>query len=160
MSGTKRAFLWLMAAFYVLAGTYHFLSPDFYAEMVPSYLPWPRALVYVSGASEVLLGLLLPWPALTPLAAWGTIALLCAVFPANLHMALHHVQPAHAPAWLHPTPLGLWLRLPLQAVLIAWAYVYTRPQPWSSAARSGPSMATSTSWSRSSSSPKHSHTGA
>src|SRR5207248_11723419 len=89
---------------------------------VPPYLPWPLALVIISGLAEMGLGALLLAPRWSALAAWGLIALLIAVFPANLHMALH--------PWLYPWASAalLWLRLPLQALLIAWAYWHTRPE--------------------------------
>ena len=79
------------------------------------YLPWPVALVYISGVAEILLGTLLMLPRTSRLAGWGLIALLVAVFPANIHMALHPE--------LYPTmsPRALWIRLPLQGVLIALA---------------------------------------
>lgn len=114
---------WLCGVLFVAAGVNHFVRPDFYVRIVPPYLPWPRELVLVSGVAEVLLGVLLLIPRTTVLAAWGLIALLIAVFPANLHMALHTGQYPEVPAW------ALWLRLPMQGVLIAWAWWYTRPSP-------------------------------
>ncbi len=111
---------WLCGVLFVAAGVNHFVRPDFYVRIVPPYLPWPRELVLVSGVAEVLLGVLLLIPRTTVLAAWGLIALLIAVFPANLHMALHTGQYPEVPA------RALWLRLPLQGVLIAWAWWYTR----------------------------------
>ena len=116
----KRALLWLMGAFYGFAGAMHFARPDYYMPMMPPYLPWHLELVYISGVCEVLLGVLLLIPRWTSAAAWGLIALLIAVFPANLHMALHTELYPHVP------PALLWARLPLQGVLIAWAYWFTR----------------------------------
>ena len=88
--------------------------------MMPDYLPSHVLLVQSSGVAEVILGAALLVPRLERLAAWGILALLVAVFPANLHMALHPDRfPAMAPAML-------WLRLPLQLPLLAWAWVYTR----------------------------------
>jgi len=115
----KRIMMWLMAILFVLAGINHFVNPEFYVKIMPPYLPWHLELVYVSGVFEVLLGVLLPIRKWTNLAAWGLIALLIAVFPANLHMALNSEH--------YPTisPVALWLRLPLQGVLIAWAYWFT-----------------------------------
>jgi uncharacterized membrane protein len=112
----KRVLKWLLGLLFVLAGINHFLRPDFYVRIMPPYLPWHLELVYVSGLFEVLLGVLLLIPKTSSLAAWGLIALLIAVFPANIHMALN--------TSLYPTidPLLLWLRLPLQGVLVAWAY--------------------------------------
>ena len=113
----------VMAAFYVLAGVNHFLHPAVYLKIMPPYLPWHRPLVELSGACEIGLGLLLLAPRWTRWASWGLIALLIAVFPANVHMAIH-------PELYPGIPVAaLWARLPLQAVLIAWAYWHTRPGP-------------------------------
>lgn len=87
---------------------------------MPPYLPWHLALVYISGVAEIGLGALLLFEQWSVLAAWGLMALLIAVFPANIHMALHPALFSWA------SPINLWLRLPLQGVLIAWAYWYTR----------------------------------
>jgi uncharacterized membrane protein len=115
-----------MAAFYVVAGLNHFRDPAFYLPMMPPYLPWHHELVWLSGAAEVGLGLALLVPALRRVAAWGVIALLVAVFPANLHVAL-----ANVPIGGRAEGLGIWnwVRLPFQALLIAWAWVYTRGSP-------------------------------
>lgn len=130
MIWVRRASLVLMAALYVLAGTMHFVAPGFYVQMMPAYLPWHLALVYVSGVCEIALGLGLLVPRLRRIAAWGVILLLIAVFPANVNMAVHSIVPAGLPAWMPPPrPSGLWLRLPMQLVLIAWAYLHTRPDP-------------------------------
>lgn len=116
----KRFMHWLLGLLFVVAGVFHFLRPDFYVRIMPPYLPWHRELVFLSGMCEVALGVLLLVPRYTPLAAWGLIALLIAVFPANVHMALH---PSLYPEF---GPLVWWLRLPLQGVLIAWVYWFTR----------------------------------
>ena len=123
----KRVLLCVLGVFFVLAGVTHFAAPAFYTDIVPPYLPFPLALVYVSGACEMALGALVLVPATRALAAWGLVALLLAVFPANINQAVYEVPLRHAPAWLPPpTPLGLWLRLPVQFVLIAWALWYAR----------------------------------
>ncbi len=119
----KRASLWLMAAFYVVAGVNHFRSPEFYLAIMPPYLPWHLELVYLSGVAEIALGLALLVPALRVWAAWGVIALLVAVFPANLHQALHDVPMAGSTESLGALR---WVRLPFQAVFIAWAWWHTR----------------------------------
>jgi uncharacterized membrane protein len=111
----------LFAAFFIVAGVTHFTNRDFFIAIVPPYLPWPEALVYISGVAEILLGTLLAIPKTSGLAAWGLIALLIAVFPANIHMAMH-------PELYPTTPeTALLIRLPLQFVMIALAYWYTRP---------------------------------
>jgi uncharacterized membrane protein len=109
----------LLALFFVVAGINHFRQTGFYLRMMPPYVPWHLAMVQISGFAEILLGLLLLIPAASRTAAWGLIALLIAVFPANLQMALH---PETFPEF---SSRALWLRLPLQAVLIAWASWYT-----------------------------------
>jgi uncharacterized membrane protein len=111
----------LMAAFYIYAGVRHFRYPAFYLRMMPPYLPAHEWLNYISGAAEIILGLLLLVPRWSRWAAWGVIALLVAVFPANMQMALHPEQ------FTEFRPVFLYLRLPLQLVLIAWAYWHTRP---------------------------------
>lgn len=120
MRRIKLVLKYLLALFFVLAGLNHFRSPDFYVSIMPPYLPWHLALVYISGVAEVGLGVLLLFNRWSGLAAWGLIALLIAVFPANIHMALH------PELYVYASPLSLWLRLPFQGVLIAWAYWYTR----------------------------------
>jgi uncharacterized membrane protein len=124
MTWIKTGSLWLMAAFYLFAGVNHFANPDFYLPMMPPYLPWHEALVFLSGVAEVIVGVGLLIPRTRLLAAWATIALLVAVFPANIHMAIADV-PIGAP----PESAGVmrWVRLPLQFVLMAWAWWYTRP---------------------------------
>lgn len=110
---------YLFAALFLIAGIGHFVQTDFYLRIMPPYLPYPRALVLLSGAAEVALGGLLLVPKYSRPAAWGLIALLVAVFPANVHVFLHQdAFPLH--------PLVHLLRLPLQGVLILWAYAYTR----------------------------------
>ena len=118
----KLGLRYLLALLMVFAGVMHFVRPRGFARIVPRYLPAPMLLVYVSGAAEILLGVGLLLPATQRWAAWGLIALYVAVFPANVNMAVNHIGFGRdpGPLWL------LWLRLPLQLVLIAWAYGYTR----------------------------------
>ena len=112
---------YLLAVFFVLAGFNHFINPNFYLKIMPPYLPWHLLLVYLSGFFEIALGILLLIPKFTPIAAWGLIALLIAIFPANIHMAVNHeLFPEYR-------VLTLWLRLPLQFVLMALSYWYTLP---------------------------------
>jgi uncharacterized membrane protein len=123
LSLPKRVLLYLMGLFYVVAGVNHFLNPDFYVAIMPPYLPAHLELVYLSGVAEIALGVAVLIPRYRVLAAWGLIALLIAVFPANLHVALHDI-----PVGGSTEGLGIWnwVRLPLQLVLIAWAWWYTR----------------------------------
>jgi len=115
---SKRIGRWLLAALFVVAGLGHFLRTDSFVKMMPSYLPLHRTLVIVSGVFEVVLGILLLVPRFSRLAAWGIIALLVAVFPANIHIYRHQE--------LFPLPpIAHLLRLPMQGVLILWAFAYT-----------------------------------
>ena len=110
---------WVFAALFIAAGILHFVKTEFYMRIMPPYLPYHRALVLLSGVFEVALGILLLVPRTSRLAAWGLIALLVAVFPANVFMAQH-------PEQFHLSPTLLLLRLPLQGLLILWGYAYTR----------------------------------
>ncbi len=112
----------LLGLFFVVAGAGHFLKPAMYLQIMPPYIPFPLAMIYVSGACEILFGLGLLIPKTSRLAAWGLILLLLAVFPANIHMALHPDQFSDIPKW------ALFARLPLQGVLILWAYWFTKPR--------------------------------
>ncbi len=110
------------ALFFVLAGVNHFIDPAFYLKIMPPYLSWHYELVILSGIAEVVLGIALLIPKLSRIAAWGIIALLIAVFPANLHMAMHPELYSDIPV------VALWIRLPIQGLLILWAYWYTRSE--------------------------------
>jgi uncharacterized membrane protein len=121
MSTSKRVLLWIMAGFYVLAGVMHFARPDFYRPMMPPYLPWHDLLIFLSGVAEVGLGIAVLIPSLRPLAAWGIVVLLVAIFPANIHIALYDVPVFGA---REGAGIGNWIRLPFQGVLIAWALWY------------------------------------
>lgn len=112
---------WLLAGFMASAGVRHFTHPAPFVQVVPPGLPVPVLLVALSGAAEIAGGVGLLVPAVRRPAAWGLIALFLAVFPANINMALHpRTLGMSFPPW------ALWVRLPLQLVLIAWAYHYTR----------------------------------
>ncbi|HXH70517.1 MAG TPA: MauE/DoxX family redox-associated membrane protein [Pyrinomonadaceae bacterium] len=120
MKIVKRLLKYLLAIGFVLAGINHFINADFYLKMMPSYLPAHLFLVYLSGVFEIALGVLLLIPKFTRFAAWGLIALLVAVFPANVFMAMN------AEIFSEFSPTALYLRLPLQIVLTAWAFWFTR----------------------------------
>ena len=111
---------YLLGAFFIAAGINHFWHTAFYVAMMPPYLPWPLVLVYLSGVAEFSLGALLLFKRWQFWAGWGLVALSVAVFPANLHMALH------PELFTQFSATRLWLRLPLQGVIIFWAWCYTR----------------------------------
>ena len=120
MSRIKAISKYVLAIFMIVAGTMHFVNPEFFLKIVPPYLPLHRELVLVSGVCEILLGVLLLIPKCSHLAAWGIIALLIAVFPANIYLFQNQdLMPA--------SPFVHFLRLPLQGVFILWAYWHTRP---------------------------------
>ncbi len=110
---------YLLAFGFVLAGINHFVNAEFYLKMMPPYLPAHLFLIYLSGIFQIALGILLLIPKYTRLAAWGLIALLIAVFPANVYMAMN------AEIFPEFSRTALYLRLPLQIVLIAWAFWFT-----------------------------------
>ena len=111
----------LLGVLFLLAGVMHFVVPGAYVRIVPEWLPSPRLIVLVSGVFEVLGGVGVLVPSTRRFAAWGLIALLVAVLPANVQMALDHATKWRSiPGWI------LWARLPLQLPLIWWAWVYTR----------------------------------
>ena len=106
----------LLGILFVGAGVCHFLFSGFYVGIMPTYLPWQQSLVYLSGVAEIVLGIAVLIPRLRYAAAWGLIALLVAIFPANIHMAINSDLFPIAP------PVVLWLRLPLQGAFMTWAY--------------------------------------
>ena len=109
----------MLAIFFVIAGAGHFLKTGAYLKIMPPSIPAPLPMIYISGVFEILLGLLVLPPKTRKLAGWGLSALLVAVFPANLHLALHPEIFPNIPAWMD------WARLPLQGLFIFWVYQAT-----------------------------------
>ncbi|MEO6588050.1 MAG: DoxX family membrane protein [Pyrinomonadaceae bacterium] len=122
MKTVKTILKYILAGAFIFAGIYHFINPPFYLRMMPPVLPAHLFLVYLSGAFEILFGVLLAIPKFSRLAAWLIIALLIAVFPANIYMAMN--------PQLFPeiSQTALYVRLPLQIILIAWAFWFTRKE--------------------------------
>ncbi|MFK7934989.1 MAG: MauE/DoxX family redox-associated membrane protein [Saprospiraceae bacterium] len=110
--------LYIMAAFYAYAGISHFRNPRFFLKITPKWVPQPERVNLIVGAIEIALGILLVIPATRSIGAWGVIALLIAVFPANI---FHHQMAREKGKFVIPT----LIRLPLQFLLIYWAYQYT-----------------------------------
>ncbi|HYV15918.1 MAG TPA: hypothetical protein VE972_07850 [Conexibacter sp.] len=111
----------LFAPVFVFAGILHFVIPRTYESIVPDWLPAHRELVYASGVAEIAAGAALLHPRTRRLGGVLSIATLVAVFPANVHMALNPGR--------YPVPggrLALYLRLPVQALFIAWARAAAR----------------------------------
>ncbi|HIB73723.1 MAG TPA: DoxX family protein [Candidatus Marinimicrobia bacterium] len=110
----------LMTLFYIMAGTNHFINPDWYVRIVPPILPFKTAIVYISGILEIILGTLLIFPKTRFIASWGLILLLVAVYPANIYVALTNGEV------MDTTPLIAWGRLPFQFVFIGLAYWHSK----------------------------------
>ncbi len=116
----KKISLYMMSLFYVVAGFNHFKNAEFYLKIIPAMLPAPTVLNAVSGAFEMALGMMLMRPEVRSLAAWGLILLLIAIFPANVSMYVQGGSAFDVPDWV------LLARLPVQGLLLAWAYWHTR----------------------------------
>ncbi|MHC5595733.1 MAG: DoxX family protein [Nostoc sp.] len=112
----------ILAVSIIVVGVTHFVIPEPYVKIMPPQLPYALGLVYLSGFYEILGGIGLLVPPVNQAAACGLIALFIAVFPANINMAVNHIHLEHIPdsPWVHV------VRLPFQAVLIAWAWWYTK----------------------------------
>ncbi len=115
----KHISLYIMALLYIGIGTNHFINPDKFQKIIPPFIPFPLACVYFSGLFEIIFGAGLLFKKYRRFAAIGLIILLIIVFPANLYM-LTSGKFQQFPQWL------LWLRLPLQLLLIAWAWVFVK----------------------------------
>lgn len=114
--------LHLLAALFVVGGALHFARPEAYLRIMPPGLPHPRALLLASGAFEIAGGVGVLIPRLRRSAGWGLAALLVAVFPANVYVALNPAETVGSGV----PPLLLWLRLLLQPLLIVWVLWATR----------------------------------
>jgi uncharacterized membrane protein len=113
----------LAAIFYIVAGALHFIKTDAYLRIMPPYIPWHLAMVRISGVFEILGGLGLLVPPTRRAAAWGLIALLIAVFPANVYMATNPIEAGATSI----APILRWGRLPLQVLLVWWLLWCTKP---------------------------------
>jgi uncharacterized membrane protein len=102
--------------FFIFAGVMHFVIPRAYAAIVPPQLPNRRAVVYASGVAEIAGGAGVLHPRTRKAASLWSVATLLAVFPANIHMALHPERYERVP------PIGLWARLPLQFLCAWWVW--------------------------------------
>ena len=105
-----------MSLFYISIGIKHFINSGWFMQIMPPYLPYHQILVYLSGAFEIIFGIMLIFEKTRFLAGWGLILLLIAVFPANIYLAQTNG------AVMNTSPALAWGRLPFQAVFIALAY--------------------------------------
>lgn len=124
MSLVKTILLWVMALLYMFAGFNHLMNPDFYLAIMPPGLPNPEWLNVISGLAEIVLGVFVLEPRVRVLAAWGLIALLIAVLPANIYVATANLG-TDGPG--SGNEIANYIRLPFQALFILWAWWYTRP---------------------------------
>jgi uncharacterized membrane protein len=114
----------LLSTLFLIAGALHFILPHMYLRIMPPLLPEPLILIYLSGVAEMLGGLGLLISATRKAAAWGLVALLIAIWPANVYMAIAHIPfpGIFGQSWVQ------WLRVPLQIPLIYWVWIYTVPR--------------------------------
>ena len=112
--------IYLMALFYISIRIKHFINVDWFMKIMPPYLPYHKALVYLSGVFEIIFGIMLVFEKTRFLAAWGLILLLISVFPANIYLAQTNG------AAMNISPALAWGRLPFQAVFIALAYWHSK----------------------------------
>lgn len=119
MQKLRAASPYLLAALFLTAGVTHFVAPRSYEEIVPAPLP-ARATVYASGVAEIALAVGLAYPRTRTRSGWAALALLLAVWPANIKMALDGSRFGTAPVAV------TWIRVPLQIPLILWARAIAR----------------------------------
>jgi uncharacterized membrane protein len=124
LSTAQSVSLVVAVVFYVAAGTWHFIKPGFYLKIMPPYILWHVQMVFLSGVFEILGGLGLVIPQTRRLAAWGLVALLIAVFPANIFMATNPIEAGAVSI----APALRWGRLPLQLLLAWWLLWCTQPR--------------------------------
>ena len=112
--------IYIMSLFYILAGIKHFTNTDWYMNIMPPYLSFHKELIYLSGAIEIILGIMLIFNITRVYAGWGLILLLIAVFPANIYLAQTNGSA------MNISPALAWGRLPFQALFIAIAFWHTK----------------------------------
>ena len=117
MSILKLISLFAMASLYIFAGISHFRIPKFFLAITPPWVPAPEKVNIVVGIIEIILGIALLFSATRSFAAFGIIALLVTVFPANIY----HFQKAKAK---NKNVTATLIRLPIQLLLIYWAYTF------------------------------------
>jgi uncharacterized membrane protein len=107
---------------FLITGSWHFTSPELFDAMMPSYLPFPRRLIYFTGALEILGGAGMILPRTRRIAGIGLAILLVCIVPANIHVAMNNVSLTGMPdhVWYR------WLRVGLQLIFIGWALVSSR----------------------------------
>ena len=112
--------IYLMSIFYIVIGIKHFTNVEWFMKIMPPYLPYHKELVYLSGAFEIIFGMMIIFEKTRTLGAWGLILLLIAVFPANIYLAQTNGAAMNTSAAI------AWGRLPFQAIFIAVAYWHSK----------------------------------
>ncbi|MCM4154615.1 hypothetical protein [Gramella sp. AN32] len=112
--------LYLMSIMYIIAGIMHFIKPKMYLRIMPRYLPAHKFLVLLSGAAEIILGIALLFSQTKNVAIYGIILMLLLFLLVHFYMLSSEKAAAGLPKWI------LWLRLPLQFILIGWAWFYLK----------------------------------
>ncbi len=112
----------LLVAFWVIAGVNHFVNPNFYTNLMPGYLPWHLELVYLSGITEIIAGVLVAFPRTMKWGAWFIYAHLIVFMMVHLHM-LDYASTKFAEISI----VALWVRLPVQVLFALWAWWCTQP---------------------------------
>ena len=123
-SKLKKVGLYLMAFLYLIAGVYHFISPESYLPIIPEYIPNHELINTLAGIAEIILGIGLLIPKTRKVSAWGVMLMLIAFIPAHVYF----IQIGScidggicAPEWVG------WIRLVvIQPLLMAWAWIYTK----------------------------------
>lgn len=121
MKVVKIFFKVLLGVFFILGGINHFRVPEFYLNIMPDYIPAHEAMVYLSGVTEVIAGIMLLVPSLSVWGAWFIIAHLVVFFTVHFWMIQHAEKYPDVPLW------ALWLRIVIQVVFIVWAWWFVTP---------------------------------
>jgi uncharacterized membrane protein len=120
----KKITIYFMGSAYIYVGIRHFIDPNFFLAIMPDFLPYHLEAVYISGVFEILLGGMLLFKKSRRIAGWGLIALLIAVFPANIYLA----QNEAAQQSLDISQSLAIIRLPFQALFLGLAYWHTKDE--------------------------------
>jgi uncharacterized membrane protein len=116
----KKFSLFAMCLLYIVAGINHFIHPAFYIDIMPPYFPKPAFWVAISGVCEILFGLLLLFQKTRAFASWAIVQMLIVFLTVHIQMVMDNTNPRTLIFWIS------WLRLPLQYILIRWAYKMRR----------------------------------
>ena len=116
----RKTIIFGLSAFFIIFGIDHFVNPDFYLSIMPPSFPLHEEAVYISGFFEIIGGIGVLVHRFRKIAGWGLFALLIAVYPANIYMAITPNAFPDIPVYM------LYFRLALQFLFFYWAYTVTR----------------------------------